>query len=82
MMFLIGITTVAFSLGIAFAIREILIKAFERKIKRVVKRCKREWMHPSRRTILRSIYVTEQNYVEEKVDEALKNSGLFEKEVV
>ena len=75
---LVGVGAVALSLGIAWACGEFLVKAFERKIKRIVRRCKREWKHPCKRKVLRNVFVSEDNYIEQRVEEALKKSGLFE----
>ena len=75
---LVGIGVIALSFGFAWALGEILVKAFEKKVKRIVRRCKREWAHPGTRKVLRRVFISEENYIEHRVEEALKKSGLFE----
>lgn len=54
-----------------------LLKAFEVKIKRTVKKCREEWQRDTR--ILERIYGDVDNYIENKVDKIIYESELVEK---
>ena len=78
MIFLATIGGIALAFGFAWAMGEVLVLAFERKVKRIIKKCKKAWREDSLR--LKEKYVSEENYITETVEELLRKSELIEKE--
>lgn len=78
MIFLATIGGIALAFGISWAMGEVLVITFERKVKRIVKKCKKAWSEDSLQ--LKEKYGSEENYITETVEELLRKSELIEKE--
>ena len=78
MIFLAIIGAFSLAIGFSFLAGEILVLAFERKIKRVVKKCKKEWSEDEGK--LKRIYCSEVNYIDTVIDKILEKSSLVQKE--
>ena len=78
-LFIVGCFVACFGgliVGLIFA-EKVLLKAFERKIKKIVKKCREEWQAETIR--LKSVYGDVDNYIEDVVEKALRRSEFIEK---
>lgn len=74
---IVGAFTIAF-LG-PWAIGELVIFNFNRRLKKTIKKSREEWKKDQGR--LKEVYVTEENYVDERVKEYLDRVNFVEEKV-
>lgn len=73
MIFLASVGYIALLGGIVWASVEIFSKLMQRKIKKTVEKCLKTWEESP---TVRRVYVTKENFVEEKVKTVLEKNGL------
>ena len=73
MIFLASIGYATLLCGIVWLSVELFSKLMQRKIKKTVEKCLKTWEESP---IVRRVYVTKENFVEEKVKTVLEKNGL------